>query len=52
MLNYLWISPGRAIGSVARLWISGTVARSYVQTFPSGTLAVNVWLGYFPPELD
>jgi fluoride exporter len=42
MLSYLWISLGGAIGSAARFWISGLVAQRYGQTFPLGTLAVNV----------
>jgi fluoride exporter len=42
MLSYLWISIGGAIGSAARFWISGLVAARYGQTFPLGTLAVNV----------
>lgn len=42
MLSYLWVSIGGAIGSAARFWISGVVAERYGQTFPYGTLAVNV----------
>ena len=42
MLSYLWVSLGGAIGSAARFWISGAVAQRYGQTFPYGTLAVNV----------
>jgi fluoride exporter len=42
MLSYLWVSLGGAIGSAARFWISGAVAERYGQTFPYGTLAVNV----------
>jgi fluoride exporter len=42
MLGYLWVSIGGAIGSAARFWISGLVAERYGQTFPYGTLAVNV----------
>ncbi len=42
MLSYLWVSIGGAIGSVARFWISGAVAERYGQTFPWGTLTVNV----------
>jgi fluoride ion exporter CrcB/FEX len=50
MLSYLWISIGGAIGSAARFWISGIVTPRCDRTFPSGTLTVNVWLGYFPLE--
>ncbi len=42
MLSYLWVSLGGAIGSAARFWISGMVAQRYGQTFPLGTLTVNV----------
>jgi CrcB protein len=42
MLNYIWVSLGGAIGSAARFWLSGVVAQRYGQTFPYGTLAVNV----------
>jgi CrcB protein len=42
MLSYLWVSIGGAIGSAARFWISGVIAERYGQTFPYGTLAVNV----------
>ena len=42
MLSYLWVSVGGAIGSAARFWISGVVAQRYGQTFPYGTLTVNV----------
>jgi fluoride exporter len=42
VLSYLWVSLGGAIGSAARFWVSGMVAQRYGQTFPLGTLAVNV----------
>jgi CrcB protein len=42
MLSYFWVSLGGAIGSAGRFWISGLVADRYGQTFPFGTLAVNV----------
>lgn len=42
MLNYIWVSLGGAIGSAARFWISGLVAQRFGQTFPYGTLVVNV----------
>ena len=42
MLSYLWVSLGGAIGSAARFWISGLIAQRFGQTFPFGTLAVNV----------
>ncbi len=42
MLSYIWVSLGGAIGSAARFWVSGFVAQRYGQTFPHGTLVVNV----------
>ena len=42
MFSYIWISIGGAIGSVGRFWISGLVAQRFGQTFPYGTLTVNV----------
>lgn len=42
MLSYLLIGIGGAIGSVARFWMSGQVAIRFGQTFPLGTLVVNV----------
>jgi len=42
MLNALWIFLGGGLGSLARWWFSGAVASTVGQTFPWGTLAVNV----------
>src|SRR5262245_37774379 len=42
MFPYLYVAIGGAIGSVARFWISGAVGRQWGETFPWGTLAVNV----------
>jgi fluoride exporter len=42
MLSYLWIAIGGALGSVARFWFSGIVARQFGETFPWGTLLVNI----------
>jgi len=42
MLSYLWIAIGGAIGSVARFWFSGVIAQRFGETFPLGTLLVNV----------
>ena len=41
-MMYLWIALGSAIGGVARYWCSGVVARLFGETFPWGTLLVNV----------
>lgn len=42
MLSYLLVAVGGALGSVLRFCISGLVAESSGQTFPYGTLVVNV----------
>ena len=42
MLAYLWIAVGGALGSVARYWFSGIIGRQFGETFPWGTLLVNV----------
>ena len=42
MSTYFWVALGGAIGSVARFWCSGMVANTFGQTFPWGTLVVNV----------
>ena len=42
MLAYLWIALGGALGSVGRFWLSGLIAGRYGETFPWGTLVVNV----------
>ena len=42
MLSYLWIGLGGALGSIARFWFSGLIARLVGETFPWGTLLVNV----------
>lgn len=42
MPGYIWVSIGSAVGGAARFWISGLVAARYGQTFPFGTLTVNV----------
>ena len=41
-MSYLWIAIGGALGSVARFWCSGFAARHFGETFPWGTLLVNV----------
>jgi fluoride exporter len=40
--TYLWIALGSAIGGVARFGLSSLIAQSVGQTFPWGTLVVNV----------
>lgn len=42
MLAYLWVAIGGAIGSMARFGIGGLVSQKVGESFPSGTLAVNI----------
>ena len=42
MVTYFWIAVGSAIGGVGRYWCSGLAARLWGETFPWGTLIVNV----------
>lgn len=46
MKLYLWIAAGSALGGAARYWLSGVVANSFGETFPWGTLIINI-LGSF-----
>lgn len=42
MATYFWIAVGSAVGGVARYWCSGVTARLIGETFPWGTLLVNI----------
>lgn len=42
MQTYLWIGLGSALGGMARYGCSGAMARLFGETFPWGTLLVNV----------
>ncbi|HET7626407.1 MAG TPA: fluoride efflux transporter CrcB [Verrucomicrobiae bacterium] len=42
MLAYLWVAIGGALGSVGRFWLSGLVAGRVGETFPWGTILVNI----------
>lgn len=42
MVTYFLVAIGAAIGGVGRYWLSGLVAERIGETFPWGTLAVNV----------
>ena len=42
MANALWIFVGGGLGSLARWWASGFIAQRFGETFPWGTLLVNV----------
>lgn len=39
---YLAVAAGGALGTVARFFLSGVVANAFGQTFPWGTLIINV----------
>lgn len=41
-LAYFWVAIGGALGSVGRYWLSGVVASRVGETFPWGTLVVNL----------
>lgn len=41
-LTYLLVAGGGALGTVARFWLSGVIGRRFGETFPWGTLLVNV----------
>lgn len=41
-LAYLWVAIGGAIGSMARFGIGGLVSDKFGQSFPWGTLIVNI----------
>ena len=41
-MTVLWVALGSALGGAARFWCSSWVARLIGETFPWGTLSVNV----------
>jgi len=41
-IAYLWVALGGALGSVSRYWLSGLVASRFGETFPWGTLVINI----------
>jgi fluoride exporter len=42
LVTYLWIAVGSALGGVARYACSSLLSRAFGETFPLGTLLVNV----------
>ena len=42
MEAYFWIALGSALGGIARFWGSGVAASVWGDTFPWGTIAINV----------
>lgn len=41
-IAYLWVALGGALGSVSRFWVSGFVAERFGETFPWGTILINI----------
>lgn len=42
MESYLWIAVGSALGGMGRFWCSGLAARLWGETFPWGTIGINI----------
>ena len=40
--TYLWVMIGSALGGGARYWCSGVIGRMFGETFPWGTLLINI----------
>jgi len=41
-IAYLWVAIGGALGGVSRFWLSGLIAARFGETFPWGTLIINI----------
>ncbi len=41
-MTYLWVALGSALGGMARYWMSEVVAVAIGETFPWGTLVINI----------
>ena len=42
MFSYLVVAIGGGLGTVGRFWLSGAIAQKFGETFPAGTLLVNI----------
>jgi CrcB protein len=42
MLNYILVAAGSALGGISRYWISGLIANRFGESFPWGTMVVNI----------
>jgi CrcB protein len=55
-MSYFWVSLGGALGTAARFWLSAVIGRHFGETFPWGTLLVNVSgslvIGFFSTLTD
>ena len=56
MTQYIWIALGSGLGGVVRFALSGLIAHRYGETFPWGTLFVNLTgsfiIGFFATLTD
>lgn len=41
-MSHLWVAIGGALGSLGRYWLSGWIASRFGETFPWGTMLVNI----------
>ncbi len=41
-IAYLWVAIGGALGSMSRFWLNGFISAKFGETFPLGTLLINV----------
>jgi CrcB protein len=42
VMAYLWVGLGSALGGMGRFWIAGFIGQRYGDTFPLGTIFVNI----------
>jgi CrcB protein len=42
VVTYIWVAIGGAIGTLGRYWLAGLVSRAIGESFPWGTLVINV----------
>ena len=42
MIAYLWVAIGGALGSVSRFWLNGVISSRFGETFPWGTMLINI----------
>jgi fluoride exporter len=42
MIAYFWVAIGGALGSVGRFWLNGLISTRFGETFPWGTMLVNI----------
>ena len=46
-MTYFWVAIGGGLGATGRYWLSGVIARMFGETFPWGTLVINVTGSFF-----